>query len=189
MWRKPNEAKPSQPQSYSAPVPTPVKSEEPVKPPAPAPMQAAPSFAAPSMNSSPASSSSNLSRISAGLKIQGDVSGDTDLYIDGEIQGKIRMTNGRVTVGPNGRVQAEIEARQISVDGTVQGNLKASESAQLGSSSKVVGSVTSPRIGIADGASLRGKIETVRAPQSPRSNAIEGSATQDQHEIIGVEVE
>jgi len=188
MWRKPNEAKPSQPQPYSPPVPTPVRSEEPVKNSPPAPPQVAPTFSAPSFSSGPAPSSSSLSRISAGLKIQGDVSGDTDLFIEGEIQGKIRMTNGRITVGLNGRVQAEIEARQVSVEGTVQGSLKASESAQFGSSSKVVGSVTSPRIGIADGANLRGKIETIRA-QALKSNAIESSATEEERETIGAEVE
>lgn len=200
MWRKPNEGKPSEPspsvgtsQPYSAPTPTPLKAEEPVKsspPPVAAP--ATPLTPAPSMSSmilNPPSSSSNVSKINAGLKIQGEVSGDTDLYIDGEIQGKIRMTSSRVTVGPNGKVQAEIEARDISVEGTVQGNLKASQSAQLGPSSKVVGSIISPRVGIADGAKLRGKIETVRAPQSPKPFAAETSATEDQQETIGAKVE
>jgi len=189
MWRKPNEGKPSQPQPYSAPVTAPVKSEEPLKTPTPEPVQNAPSFATPSTISSSTPSSSNLSRISAGLKIQGELSGDTDLYIDGDVQGKVRLLNARVTVGPNGRVQAEIEARQVSVEGRVQGNLKAGESAQLGPSSKVVGSVTSPRVGIADGASLRGKIETVRAPQSQKSTAAENSATDDERETIGAEIE
>jgi cytoskeletal protein CcmA (bactofilin family) len=194
MWRKPNEGKPSEPppQPASAPVSTPVKSEEPAKTPPIPPPQVAPSAPAPSMASmilTPPPSSSNLSKINAGLKIQGEVSGDTDLYIDGEIQGKVRMTNGRVTVGPNGRVQAEIEARQISVEGTVQGNLKASESTQFGPSSKVVGSVTSPRIGIADGAKLRGKIETIRAPQSPKSAAAESSGGENQQETIGAKIE
>lgn len=199
MWRKPNEGKPSEPspsagasQPYSAPIPTPVRAEEPIKISPPAASPVVPVAPAPSMSSmiqNPPSSSSNVSKINAGLKIQGEVSGDTDLYIDGEIQGKIRMTNSRVTVGPNGKVQAEIEARDISVEGTVQGNLKASQSTQLGPSSKVVGSVISPRVGIADGARLRGKIETIRAPQSPKSSAAETFAAEDQHETIGAKVE
>ncbi len=185
MWRKPNEDKLSEP--LAAPVP--FKSEEPVKPQSPQAPQVPSSFAAPSMTSSPAPSSPSLSKISAGLKIQGELSGDTDLYIDGSVQGKVRMMNGRVTVGPNGRVQAEIEARQISIDGTVEGNLKASESAQFGSSSKVVGSVMSPRVGVADGARLRGKIETIRTPQTPKPTAAKGAAMEDEAETIGSKVE
>jgi cytoskeletal protein CcmA (bactofilin family) len=187
MWRKPNEGKPSEPQAPA--VPAPVKSEETVKPPSPPAPPQTPSFAVPSVTSSPAPHSPNLSKISAGLKIQGEVSGDTDLYIDGNVQGKVRMTNGRVTVGPNGRVQAEVEAREISIEGTVEGTLKATDSAQFGSSSKVVGSVISPRIGIADGARLRGKIETLRAPQNSKATAATSPAAEHQGETIGAKVE
>ena len=85
------------------------------------------------------------------------------MYIDGEAQGKITLADSRVTVGPNGRVQADIDAREIIIEGTVQGNLKARESIRLASSSKVQGSMLTPRIGIDDGARLRGKVEMTRA--------------------------
>jgi len=201
MWRKPNEGKPSQPmpssgggEPYSATVLTPAKPEEALRasPTPPPPPQVVPSTPAPSMASmilTPPSSPSNVSKINAGLKIHGEVSGDTDLYIDGEVQGRVQMTNGRVTVGPKGQVQAEIEAREICVEGTVEGNLKASQNTQLGPASKVVGSVMSPRIGIADGARFRGKIETVRAPRSPKSVASEPSRVEDQRETIGAKAE
>lgn len=176
MWRKPTEVQPSS-QPYSSPNPASSRAEE-------SPRQS--SFQSPSPSSTPSSSfsavsspapvPSNVSKISSGLKIQGDVSGSADLYIDGDVTGKIRLSNARVTVGPNGRVQAEIEARDIVIDGSVQGNLRAGESARFGSSSRVVGSVTSPRIGIDDGAKLRGKIETVRAPQSSKSSSLDTSS-------------
>ena len=102
------------------------------------------------------------STISAGLKIRGEITGTSDLIIDGDTQGKIRLTNGCVTVGPNGRVTADIDARDIVVNGTVQGNLKASESVRLGPNSHVEGSVLTPRIGIDDGARLRGNVEMTR---------------------------
>ena len=179
MWRKPNEVKPSsQPE---IPVPAAVKSEEP-KPWAPA----APPQAAPAAKSVPepravAPAPSNVSRIGAGLKIQGEISGTADLYIDGDVQGKIRVSSASVTVGPNGRVQAEIDARQISVEGSVQGNLKASERSHFGASSKFAGSVSSPRIGIDDGANLRGKIETVRSASPEKPAKFEASESDNLH--------
>ena len=180
MWRKPTEVQPSS-QPYSSPNPA---SSRPEESPRPSSFQSqspsstpASSFSAPS---APAPVPSNASKITSGLKIQGDVSGTADLYIDGAVTGKIRLSNARVTVGPNGRVQAEIEARDIFIDGSVQGNLRADESARFGSSSRVVGSVTSPRIGIDDGAKLRGKIETVRAAQSAKSSLAETSSESEE---------
>jgi cytoskeletal protein CcmA (bactofilin family) len=100
------------------------------------------------------------SRIGSGLKIRGEITGSSDMYIDGDVQGKIRVGSGRLTVGPSGRVQADLEAREIVVNGTVVGNLKAADRVQLGSTGSVQGSVVTPRIGIDDGARLRGNVET-----------------------------
>jgi cytoskeletal protein CcmA (bactofilin family) len=104
-----------------------------------------------------------VSVIGAGLKIQGEITGDSDLVIEGEAHGRIRMVNGRVTVAPKGRVNADIEAVEISVEGFVQGGLKASDKVRLGPASQVQGSVMTPRIAIEDGARLRGKVEMIRA--------------------------
>ena len=173
MWRKPNEIGPSS-KPAAGPISGPAVQNERPKSEAfqtQAPSMSAPS--APSFRSSPAPVSSSASKITSGLKIQGDLSGSSDLFIDGEVQGKIRLDRARVTVGPNGRVQADIEAREIVVEGNVQGNLKAGESARFGASSTVSGSIVSPRIGIDDGAKLRGKIETVRAAKPAKSAANE----------------
>jgi cytoskeletal protein CcmA (bactofilin family) len=104
-----------------------------------------------------------VSRLGPGLKVCGEISGNEDLYVDGETQGRITLADSRLTIGPNGRVQADIEARDIVIDGTVQGNVKACESVYLGPSSRVQGSVLTKRIGIDDGALLRGKVETNHA--------------------------
>ena len=159
MWDKKNEAKLS---SQAPEVSVPVAST-----PAPEPVTAAPTARV-------------TSRISSGLKIHGDVFGDSDLYVDGEVQGKIRLANSRLTIGPNGRVQAEMEAREIIIDGSVQGNLKATDSVHLGSSSRVVGGVLTPRIAIDDGARLRGKVETVPANRS-RESSVAGDAPDSQN--------
>jgi cytoskeletal protein CcmA (bactofilin family) len=106
----------------------------------------------------------------AGITVHGEISGTSDLYIEGNTQGKIRLPGSKITVGPRGKVQSDIEAREIIIEGAVQGNLKADESVLLGASSRVQGGVLSPRITIADGASFRGKVEMTRgaktAPQS-----------------------
>lgn len=175
MWRKPSEGKPSS-ESYNQPVPasTPVENSRPA---ASSYTPAAPSRL--SAESATATLGSNSSKISSGLKINGEISGSADLYIDGEVQGKLRLGAARVTVGPNGRVQADIEAREIMVDGTVNGNLKAGERAHFGASSRVNGTVLTPRIGIDDGARLRGKVETVQtAPARETSASIRQQATE-----------
>jgi cytoskeletal protein CcmA (bactofilin family) len=117
----------------------------------------------------------STSTISAGLKIKGDITGTSDLTVDGETLGKIR-TNGCVTVGPKGNVN-DIDAREIVVYGTVHGNLNASESVRLGPSCHVEGSVLTPRISIDDGASLHGNVEMTRAGEAPEPGKAEQPKT------------
>jgi cytoskeletal protein CcmA (bactofilin family) len=172
MWRKSSEGKPSS-ESYNPPVSAPVASQDTVPVPASrVPSQGPSTPSARATEPAAASTSRAASKISAGLKINGELSGDSDVYVDGEVQGQIRLGNTRVTVGPNGRVQADIDAREIIVDGTVQGNLKAGASAHFGASSRVTGSVVTPRIAIDDGARLRGKVETVPAKPARESSAV-----------------
>jgi len=106
------------------------------------------------------------SKIGSGLKIRGEITGTSDMYIDGDVQGKVRIGSGVLTIGSNGRIQADLEAREIIVNGNVVGNLKATDRVQLGSSGSVQGGVVTPRIGIDDGARLRGNVETARAGES-----------------------
>jgi cytoskeletal protein CcmA (bactofilin family) len=177
MWRKPAEGKPS-PESYNQPVSSSAPAEN-SHPPQPSYASAPPASSRPSGESAPVALGNNASKITAGLKINGEISGSADLFIDGEVKGKLRLGNARVTVGPQGRVEADIEAREIVVEGTVNGNLKADERAHFGSSSRVNGSVMTPRIGIDDGARLRGKVETVQAtPARPISSGTKQEATE-----------
>lgn len=170
MWRKSTEVKPSSPASAAA-APVSIKPQEaPQAPPAASPI---PSFSAAGARIVPETNSSGSSRIGSGLKIRGEFSGNSDLYIDGDAQGKILLKEARVTVGPQGRVQADVEAREIVVEGAVQGNLKASERIRLGPASRVQGTILAPRIGIDDGAQFRGKVEVTRAAASRAPSAPE----------------
>jgi cytoskeletal protein CcmA (bactofilin family) len=106
------------------------------------------------------------------LRIHGEFSGNSDLYVDGEAHGSIRLAQAKVTVGPHGRVHADIDAREIVVEGTVQGNLKASESIRLGPGSRVQGSMMTPRVAIEDGARLRSKVEMTKPGDARRVAAV-----------------
>lgn len=177
MWRKSTEGKPS---SRVPAVPAPVSIKPQEAPPAPLPTTSpVPALSAPSVQASSAASTSGISRIGSGLKIRGEFSGSSDLYIDGDAQGKIRLGEACVTVGPHGRVQADIEAREIIIEGAVQGNLKASERVRLGAASRVQGTVLAPRVGIDDGAQFRGKVEMTRASASSVSSAAEPAVDAD----------
>lgn len=155
--------------ALTAPAPaTPPVSNAPAAAAKSAPAPVAPPVRVPAPPPQP-SRAEEPSTISAGLKIKGEITGTSDLTIDGETQGKVRLTNGRVTVGPSGRVIADIDARDIVVNGTVQGNLKATDSVRLGSSGHVEGSILTARIGIEDGARLRGNVEMIRPGQAQDS--------------------
>lgn len=194
MWRKPAEAKPSSqasepsaPASAKPQAATPLVTQpvQPVSIPADAP----PAVAASSFAAQTAPAVRSVSRISSGIQIKGEISGNDDLYIDGQAEGHFRFVQSKVTVGPNGRVQANIEARDIVVEGTVQGNLKASASVQLGGSCQVQGSITTPRISIEDGARLRGKVEMARATDSKQAANSVHSASEPAREVTTVEAQ
>jgi cytoskeletal protein CcmA (bactofilin family) len=168
MWRKSDEAKPSSLGSMvPEPTPTATKPNPPLAPVSSPEIAASVHASALSgLGATPTGSHSeagSTSTIGAGLKIHGDITGDSNLIIEGEAQGKIQMGAGRVTVGPNGNVNADIEAAQIIIEGVVQGNLRAGDSVRLGPASRVQGSLLARRIAIDDGARLRGKVEMIRA--------------------------
>ena len=177
MWNKPTEAKPAGKASNAPASPansSPMTSQPASTAPSSDTTSQAPTYAlttssAPSIRAS-ANAANADSLFGAGITVHGEISGTSDLYIEGNAQGKIRLPGSKITVGPRGKVQSDIEAREIIIEGTVQGNLKADESVLLGASSRVQGGVLSPRITIADGASFRGKVEMTRgaktAPQS-----------------------
>jgi cytoskeletal protein CcmA (bactofilin family) len=97
--------------------------------------------------------------VSQGIKIKGDVTGTEDLFVDGVIEGKITLANSTVTVGPNGSVKAEINAREVVVRGAAEGKFTATERIQIWHTARVYGDLKSERISIEEGAELRGKVE------------------------------
>src|SRR5436309_13907865 len=105
--------------------------------------------------------------IGKSLVIKGEVTGSESLYIDGRVEGSINLAGNRVTVGRNGVVAANINAREIVVIGKVRGNLTASDRADIRSDSSLTGDVVAARISIEDGAVLNGGMDIRKTGQQP----------------------
>lgn len=97
--------------------------------------------------------------IGPSIRVKGDVTGDEDLTIQGEIEGKVTLTENHITVGKNGRVKADLHAKTISVEGNVQGNLVSSEKITIRKTGNVRGNLIAPRVILEDGARFKGTVD------------------------------
>lgn len=100
--------------------------------------------------------------------IKGELSGSEDLTIEGNVEGRIELKDNTLTIGPNGKIRAEVFAKQVIVLGEVTGNVTASEKVDIRDNGSVDGDVTSPRVAIAEGAHFRGAIDMQRAGQGSK---------------------
>lgn len=112
--------------------------------------------------------------IGPSITIRGDVTGDEDLTIQGRIEGTVTLKQHNVSVGPEGKVDASIHARMVTVEGEVKGDLHGQEQVILRKTARVQGNIQSPRVTLEDGARFRGGIDmgegaaaADRAPQRP----------------------
>src|SRR6266849_3552418 len=115
--------------------------------------------------------------IGKSLVIKGEVTGSESLYIDGRVEGSINLSGNRVTVGRNGVVSANINAREIVVLGKVRGNLTASDRVDIRSDGSLTGDVVASRISIEDGAFFKGGIDIRKAGQKPNGEEVKLAAT------------
>ncbi len=100
-----------------------------------------------------------VSVIGESLHFKGELSAGEDLIIEGTVEGKINQGKCCLTLKPNGRIIADVNATKIFIDGTVQGDLRATVSVTIRATGKVTGNIVAPRIAIDDGASFNGTIE------------------------------
>ena len=101
----------------------------------------------------------DITRIRKGVVIEGEVKGGEDLVIDGNVDGTIELRQHVLTVGPTGRVKAELSAKSVVVLGKVSGSIQASERVSIGESGSVEGAISAPRLVVADGAHLQGRVD------------------------------
>jgi len=148
---------------------------------APAPQQSYSS--APTMSSSTAPTYTpeaprGMAVIGKSVTIKGQIYSQEDLTIDGEMEGSVELKEHRLTVGPNGKIQAGIKAREIVVLGQIHGNVEASDKIDIRKEARLVGDIKTSRIVIEDGAYFKGSIDIMRpgaaaepAPKPPATAA------------------
>lgn len=109
-----------------------------------------------------------MARIGKLVSVKGELSGREDLFVDGEVEGSVELSGHGLTVGPNGRIRANIQAQTVVVFGRVEGNVKGSERVELRKSAVVTGDILTQRIVIEDGAFLKGGIDIQSLNQRQR---------------------
>ena len=127
----------------------------------------------------PEADSRNSATIGKAVIVVGQIFTKEDLYVDGDVEGTIESQENKVTIGPNGRVQASIKAREVIILGQVQGNVETTDKVDLRKDAKLVGDITTSRISIEDGALFKGSIDIKKSePKAapPSSPAASGPA-------------
>jgi cytoskeletal protein CcmA (bactofilin family) len=110
----------------------------------------------------------DVATIGKSVVVRGELSGSEDLYVDGEVEGSISLRGQSLTIGPNGRVRANLEARNVIVHGRVDGNVNASDRVDLRKSASLTGDISTARVAIEDGAYFKGTIDIQKAEPTPR---------------------
>jgi cytoskeletal protein CcmA (bactofilin family) len=110
--------------------------------------------------------SKDVVNIGKSVVIKGELNGSEDLTVEGFVEGKIELKQHVLTIGPNGRIKAEVFAKAVIVLGEVVGNITASEKVDIRDNGKVDGNIVAPRVAIAEGAHFRGSVD-----MQPKSEA------------------
>ena len=119
--------------------------------------------------------------IGKSVLIKGELSGSEDLTIEGQVEGQIELKQHVLTVGPHGRIRAQIFAKAVVVLGEVVGNIKASDKVSIRDTGVVEGDIVAPRVAIAEGARFRGKIDMLRGVR-PKGEEKPGSKAKPQEQ-------
>ena len=151
MWKRDEAVKPGAPAGPgSAPAPSGAPS-------------AADSRIPPSTTNDPARGMERTAvNIGKSVVIKGELNGSEDLTIEGQVEGKIELRQNVLTIGPNGRIKAQVFAKSVIVLGEVSGNVTATEKVDIRDNGSVDGDIAAPRVAIAEGAHFRGSIDMQR---------------------------
>ena len=101
--------------------------------------------------------------IGKSVVIKGQIFSREDLVIDGEVEGSVEAIEHRVVVGPNGKVNAGVKAREIMVQGSIKGDVEAGDKIDIRREAKLIGNIKTQRIVIEDGAYFKGSVDIQRA--------------------------
>jgi cytoskeletal protein CcmA (bactofilin family) len=112
-----------------------------------------------------------VASVGISVSIKGEISGSEDLTVDGQVEGRIELPDHTLTIGPNATVVADINAKFVTIFGTVVGTVVAKDKADIRKSASVEGSLTCGSLAVQEGATINGKIETKSRPAANRTKA------------------
>ena len=151
MWKRDEAVKPTGPAGSGA---------------SPAPTAVPPSAEVARTQSAPSEPQRGMERttvnIGKSVVIKGELSGSEDLTIEGQVDGKIELRQNVLTIGPNGKIKAQVFAKSVIVLGEVIGNVTASDKVDIRDAGSVDGDIIAPRVAIAEGAHFRGSVDMQR---------------------------
>ena len=109
----------------------------------------------------------DIVNIGKSVVIKGELNGSEDLTVEGHVEGKIELRDHVLTIGPNGKIKAQVFAKAVIVLGEVNGNVTATEKVDIRDGGSVDGDIVSPRVAIAEGAHFRGSVDMQRKGGQP----------------------
>ena len=113
----------------------------------------------------------DIVNIGKSVVIKGELNGSEDLTIEGHVEGTIQLREHVLTIGPNGKIKAQVFAKSVIVLGEVTGNVTASDKVDIRDNGSVDGDIIAPRVAIAEGAHFRGSVDMQRkaTPQGAKA--------------------
>ena len=115
--------------------------------------------------------------IGQSIHIKGELTGNEDLTIEGKVEGKVFLKDHNLTVGANGKIVAEIQAKTVMVLGEITGNITADDKVEVAATGTMRGDIQAPRVVLADGAKFKGAIDMDKKAGSSTSTSISASAS------------
>ena len=115
--------------------------------------------------------------IGRSIVLKGELSANEDLVIEGQFEGSVNLQDHCLTVGPNGKIKAEIQARQVVIYGSVNGNVAAREKIEVRRTGNVTGDLRSASVSIEEGAYFKGSIDILRDAKPEERKAVVAAAT------------
>lgn len=123
--------------------------------------------AAPAVESSYSSAPKPVAAVSSGrsatlgatIKVKGDISGDENLMIEGQVEGTVNLASHELTIGKSGKVHADVTAKVIRIDGEVHGDITGKEKVFVSSTSNIKGNIITPKMTLEEGARFKGTID------------------------------
>ena len=125
--------------------------------------------------------------IGAKVKVNGDIVSSEDLLVEGEVTGSITLTENELVIGTSGKVQANINAKTVRIEGEVNGDIESSERVVICASGNVQGNVSAPRVMLEDGGRFKGSIDMGSSKPAAAPKPSTASASGSSSEVRNID--